>query len=274
MSDQPTSRAGSSSPAPAAASAASPSPTSWARTASSPGRPPNTQHPDPLRPRPSHYPPKAKRVISLFMFGGVSHVDTFDPKPELDRQDGVPVSGKAGFDTMGRSAPGNLMKSPWAFKRYGQCGMEVSDLFPSIGACADDLALVRSMTSESNNHVPAVYHILTGSAFGGRPGLGSWVTYGLGTENQSLPAFVVMTDPRALVGGGASNWSSGFLPSNFQGVQFRSSGLPVLNLRPPKEIPPHEQKEQLDLIGKLNEEFLRTRPAEQELAARIRTYEL
>ena len=229
---------------------------------------------DPLAPRPSHFPGKAKRVISLFMFGGVSHVDSFDPKSELERQDGASVAGRPGFDTMGRSAPGKLMRSPWAFRNYGKCGMPVSDLFPNIGGCADEIALVRSMKSESNNHVPAVYHILSGSAFGGRPGLGSWVTYGLGTENQNLPAFVVMTDPRALVGGGATNWSAGFLPSNYQGVQFRSAGLPVLNLRPPKDIPPHKQKEQLDLIGKLNEEFLRTRPAEQELAARIRTYEL
>lgn len=230
--------------------------------------------PDPLKARPSHYAGKAKRVISIFLFGGLSHIDSFDPKAELDRQDGVSVAGRPGFDTMGRSAPGKLMKSPWGFKQYGQCGMPVSDLFPHIAGCVDDLALIRSMKSESNNHVPALYHMLTGSTFGGRPGLGSWITYGLGTENQNLPAFVVMTDPRHLVGGGASNWNSGFLPANFQGVQFRSSGLPVLNLKPPKEIPPEKQKEQIDLINRLNEEFLRERPAEQELAARIRTYEL
>ena len=229
---------------------------------------------DPLQPRPPHFPAKAKRVISLFLFGGLSHIDSFDPKVELDRQDGVSVAGRPGFDTGGRSAPGKLMKSPWAFKQYGQCGMPVSELFPHIGTHADELALIRSMTSESNNHVPAVYHMLTGSTFGGRPGLGSWVVYGLGTENQNLPAFVVMTDPRALVGGGAANWNSGFLPSNFQGVQFRSSGLPVLNLRPPKDVAPEAQRAQLDLIGKLNEEFQRERPGEADLAARIRTYEL
>jgi hypothetical protein len=230
--------------------------------------------PNPLAARPPHFPVKAKRVISLFMFGGISHIDTFDPKIELERQDGVSVAGRPGFDTGGRSAPGKLMKSPWKFKNYGQCGMPVSELFPTLGQCADDLALIRSMKSESNNHVPAVYHMLTGSTFGGRPGLGSWVTYGLGTENQNLPAFVVMTDPRALVGGGAANWNSGFLPSNFQGVQFRSTGLPVLNLKPPKDVSPEGQKESLDLIGKLNEEFLRTHPGEQELSARIRAYEL
>nr|WP_309695938.1 DUF1501 domain-containing protein [Armatimonas sp.] len=229
---------------------------------------------DPLAPKKSHFPPKAKRVISIFCFGGLSHMDTFDPKPELTKQDGVSVAGRKEFDTGGRSAPGKLMKSPWAFKHYGKCGMPVSDLLPHIGACADDLGLIRSMRSESNNHVPAVYHMLTGSILAGRPGLGSWVSYGLGTENQNLPAFVVMTDPRALVGGGAGNWSAGFLLSNYQGVQFRSSGLPVLNLKPPTGLSPEKQREQLDFLHQLNDEFLRERPQEQELAARIRSYEL
>lgn len=229
---------------------------------------------NPLAPKKPHYAAKAKRVISIFCFGGLSHMDTFDPKPELDKNDGMSVAGKKEFDTGGRSAPGKLMKSPWAFKNYGKCGMPVSDLLPNIGGCADDLALIRSMRSESNNHVPAVYHMLTGSILAGRPGLGSWVTYGLGTENQNLPAFVVMTDPRALVGGGAGNWSSGFLPSNYQGVPFRSTGLPVLNLKPPSGLSPEKQREQLQFLEKLNEEFLRERPQEQELAARIRSYEL
>lgn len=229
---------------------------------------------NPLAPKKPHYAPKAKRVISIFCFGGLSHMDTFDPKPELDKNDGKSVADKKEFDTGGRSAPGKLMKSPWAFKNYGKCGMPVSDLLPNIGGCADDLALIRSMRSESNNHVPAVYHMLTGSILAGRPGLGSWVTYGLGTENQNLPAFVVMTDPRALVGGGAGNWSSGFLPSNYQGVPFRSTGLPVLNLKPPSGLSPEKQREQLQFLEKLNEEFLRERPQEQELAARIRSYEL
>lgn len=232
------------------------------------------QSADPLAPRPPHFAPRVKRVISLFMFGGISHIDTFDPKIELTKQDGASVAGRPGFDTGGRSAPGRLMKSPWQFKQYGQCGMPVSDLLPNIGACADDIALIRSMRSDSNNHVPAVYHMLTGSILSGRPGLGNWVTYGLGTENQNLPAFVVMTDPRALVGGGAGNWSSGFLPSNYQGVQFRSQGLPVLNLKPPSGVTPQQQREQLDFIGKLNEEFGRGYQGEQELAARIRAYEL
>jgi hypothetical protein len=233
-----------------------------------------TETQNPLAPKKPHYAPKAKRVISIFCFGGLSHMDTFDPKPELDKSDGMSVAGKKEFDTGGRSAPGKLMKSPWAFKKYGQCGMPVSDLLPHIGACADDLALIRSMRSESNNHVPAVYHMLTGSILAGRPGLGSWVTYGLGTENQNLPAFVVMTDPRALVGGGAGNWSAGFLPSNYQGVPFRSTGLPVLNLKPPTGLSVEKQREQLRFLEKLNEEFLRERPQEQELSARIRSYEL
>ena len=229
---------------------------------------------DPLHAKAPHFPAKAKRVISIFLFGGCSHVDSFDPKTELTRQDGVSVAGRKGFDTGGRSAPGKLMKSPWAFKNYGKCGMPVSDLFPNIGSCADELAVVRSMTSASNNHVPAVYHMLTGSTISGRPGLGSWVTYGLGTENENLPAFVVMTDPRALVGGGAGNWNSGFLPASYQGVQFRSTGLPVLNLRPLEGVTPERQREELDYVHKANDAYLRAHPGEQELAARIRSYEL
>jgi hypothetical protein len=229
---------------------------------------------DPLHARPPHFPAKAKRIISIFLFGGCSHVDSFDPKAELLKQDGVSVAGRPGFDTGGRSAPGKLMKSPWQFQNYGKCGMPVSDLFPNIGACADDLAVIRSMTSASNNHVPAVYHMLTGSIISGRPGLGSWVTYGLGTENENLPAFVVMTDPRALVGGGAGNWNSGFLPASYQGVQFRSTELPVLNLKPPAGVSPDRQRAELNFIDQANESYLREHPGEQELAARIRTYEL
>jgi hypothetical protein len=240
----------------------------------SPIQSPQSALQNPLAPRPAHFPAKAKRVISLFMFGGISHVDTFDPKAELDKQDGASVSGRPGFDTMGRSAPGKLMKSPWAFHRYGKSGLPVSDLLPNLGGCVDDIAFLRSIQSDSNNHVPALYHMLTGSTLGGRPGLGSWVTYGMGTENQNLPAFVVMTDPRALVGGGSGNWSSGFLPSNYQGVQFRGAGLPVLNLKPPKNSSPQEQKQAIEFINRLNEEYLRDHPGEQEMAARIRSYEL
>jgi Protein of unknown function (DUF1501) len=229
---------------------------------------------DPMKARSPHFPGKAKRVISIFLFGGLSHIDSFDPKEELTKQDGVSVAGRKGFDTGGRSAPGHLMKSPWGFKRYGKSGLPVSDLFPNIGGCIDDLAQIRSMTSASNNHVPAVYHMLTGSTISGRPGLGSWVTYGLGTENENLPAFIVMTDPRALVGGGAGNWNSGFLPASYQGVQFRSTGLPVLNLTPPAAQSGSSQRQELDFLHKMNDEFLRSHPGEQELAARIRAYEL
>lgn len=229
---------------------------------------------DPLAPKAPHFTPRARRVISIFLFGGLSHIDSFDPKSELDRQDGQSVAGRPGFDTMGRSAPGRLMKSPWKFTRHGECGLPVSDLFPHIGRHADRLALIRSMRSESNNHVPALYHMLTGSTLSGRPGLGSWVTYGLGTVNRNLPGFVVMTDPRALVGGGAGNWSSGFLPANFQGIHFRSSGQPVLDLQPPAGISAARQREKIDLINRLNENLAARHPEETELAARIRAYEL
>ena len=229
---------------------------------------------DPLAPRIPHYPAKIKRVISVFCFGGLSHMDSFDPKPELTRMDGTPVSGNPKFDTGGRSAPGKLMKSPWEFRNYGQSGMSVSSLFPNIAKHVDEFALIRSMKSDSNNHVPAVYHMLTGSILAGRPGLGSWASYGLGTENRSLPSFVVMTDPRALVGGGAGNWSNGFLPANHQGVLFRSQGLPVLNLTPPKGISDAEQRASLKHLEALNTSFTSERPLEQELAARMRSYEL
>ncbi len=229
---------------------------------------------DPMHPRKPHFPGKVKRVISIFLFGGLSQVDSFDPKIELEKQDGQSVVGRKGFDTGGRSAPGHLMKSPWGFKRYGKSGLPVSDLFPNIGTCVDDLAQIRSMTSASNNHVPAVYHMLTGSTISGRPGLGSWITYGLGTENENLPGFIVMTDPRALVGGGAGNWNSGFLPASYQGVQFRSTGLPVLNLNPPTGVTRESERQELDFLHRMNDEYLRSHPGEQELAARIRTYEL
>jgi hypothetical protein len=229
---------------------------------------------DPLAPRIPHYPAKIKRVISVFCFGGLSHMDSFDPKPELTRMDGTAVSGNPKFDTGGRSAPGKLMKSPWEFRNYGQSGMPVSSLFPNIAKHVDEFALIRSMKSDSNNHVPAVYHMLTGSILAGRPGLGSWVSYGLGTENRSLPSFVVMTDPRALVGGGAGNWSNGFLPANHQGVLFRSQGLPVLNLTPPKGVSDAEQRASLKHLEALNAGFASQRPLEQELAARMRSYEL
>lgn len=229
---------------------------------------------DPLAARKPHYPAKVKRVISIFLFGGLSHIDSFDPKVELTTKDGASVAGNPKFDTGGRSAPGKLMKPPWDFSQHGQCGMPVSSLFPNIAKHVDEIALVRSMKSESNNHVPAVYHMLTGSTLAGRPGLGSWLSYGLGTENRSLPSFVVMTDPRALVGGGAGNWTNGFLPSNHQGVLFRSQGLPVLNLRPPTGVTDRNQRAALDALHTLNDEFLAGRPFEQELAGRMRSYEL
>ena len=199
--------------------------------------------PDPMAPKPPHYRPKAKRVISLFMFGGISHMDTFDPKPELDRSHGLSVAGNPKFDTGGRSAPGKLMKSPWAFRNYGKCGMPVSDLLPNIGKHADDLALIRSMTSESNNHVPAVYFMLSGSILAGRPGLGSWVTYGLGSENRNLPGFVVMTDPRALVGGGAGNWNSGFYRRITKGYRSAAPACPCsISSRQPTKATPSSAK--------------------------------
>jgi hypothetical protein len=233
----------------------------------------STRDINPLAPKLPMLPPKAKSVIFLFMYGGVSHVDTFDPKPELTTYDGLPLTGKGEIKTF-FGHPGNLMKSPFQFGRYGQSGREVSELFPHLAGCVDDLCFVRSMYCDSNNHAPALFEMNTGSIQQGYPSLGSWVTYGLGTENQDLPAFVVMTDRRGGPIGGAPNWSSGFMPATYQGTVFRASGTPILDLAPPDGITPEMQRCGLDLLGKLNEEHLRQNEGDRDLDARIAAYEL
>src|SRR5262249_30195859 len=160
-----------------------------------------------LAPRPPHFPAKAKAVISIFCYGGVSHVDTFDPKPELLRRQGEAMTGK-GDVVVSQGHPGGLMPSPWSFRRYSQCRMDVSELFPHVAQHADRIAFVRSMYTSSNDHAPALFEMNTGSVLTGRPSMGSWVTYGLGTENQNLPAFIVFTDPRGGPIGGAPNWAT------------------------------------------------------------------
>src|SRR3982751_364057 len=159
-----------------------------------------------------HFPPRATAVISLFMSGGVSHVDTFDPKPALTKYAGQPLDGKVGGDIVARQGnPGPLMPSPFSFKKYGQSGIEVSELFPNVGAHVDDIAFVRSVFGQSNDHVQATYEMQTGQVRMGYPSLGSWVTYGLGSENASLPAYVVIQDARGGPLGGVNDWSSGFI---------------------------------------------------------------
>jgi hypothetical protein len=228
---------------------------------------------NPLAPKTPHFPAKAKAVISIFCYGGVSQMDTFDPKPELYRRRGEALTGK-GEVVVSQGNPGGLMPALWEFKRYGQCGMEVSDLFPNVGALADDIALVRSMYGLSNDHGPALFHMNTGSVLPGHPSMGSWVTYGLGTENQNLPAYVVFTDPRGGPIGGAPNWGNGYMPAAYQGTQFRSTGDPIVDLKPGEDMAPGRQRRWLDLLGKLNAEHAAKNPEDTELSARIASYEL
>ncbi len=228
----------------------------------------------PLAARNSHFEPRAKSVISLFMSGGVSHIDTFDPKPMLTKYHGQPLSSK-GRVRVRQGYPGPLMKSPFEFKKYGQSGIEVSELFPHIGGMIDDIALIRSGKGRSNDHVVAHYEWNTGSLLMGFPSVGSWVTYGLGSENQNLPGFVVVYDHRGGPFSGPANWGAGYLPAAYQGTVFRSAGDPILDLRPPeKYVSAEQQRSRLDHLAVLNEEHAKKYPGSTELAARIASYEL
>lgn len=220
-----------------------------------------------------HHRPTAKRVLMLFMSAGVSHVDTFDHKPELERFAGQPISGKGNVEDVFFRKPGKLMPSPFKFKRYGASGKWCSELFPHMGSKVDDLTFVHSMVAEQNSHGPAMYHFSTGHPRNGYPSVGAWVTYALGSASRDLPAFVVMMD-RGRPPGSTANWGNGFLPARHQGVAFRTSGDPILDLSPPSGYRPESQRASFELLAKLNAEHLRRHPAEGELAARIEAYEL
>jgi hypothetical protein len=229
----------------------------------------------PLAAKPPHFPAKAKHVVFLFMNGAPSHVDTFDPKPELGKHHGqkytakdVPVVGSNGRPV------GHLMQSPFPFTKHGQSGLEISSLFPHTAKFADDLCVIRSMYTDTAAHASGCLQMNTGSVIIGRPSLGSWLSYGLGTDNESLPSFVVMTDPRGGPISGASNWTAGYMPAAYQGTLFRASGTPLLDLATPPGVSPQTQRRALDLLNDLNEEHLKARPGETELAARIASYEL
>jgi Protein of unknown function (DUF1501) len=228
---------------------------------------------NPYAPRQPHFAPRAKSVISLFMSGGVSHLDTFDPKPALEKYAGQPLTGK-GDVVVRQGNPGPLMPSPFSFRKYGQCGMDVSELFPMMAQHVDELAFLRSVYGKSNDHVQATYELNTGKIQMGLPSVGSWVTYGLGSENQSLPAFVVIYDHRGGPLGGPANWSAGYMPAAYQATVFRSAGDPIIDLKPPAEVSPEQQRDRLDLLAKLNELDLKSYPGSSELAARISSYEL
>lgn len=228
----------------------------------------------PLTAKPSHFKPRAKSVISIFLSGGVSHVDTFDPKPMLEKHHGEPLTG-FGEIKVRQGYPGPLMKSPYKFKEYGQNGITVSEIFPNIASIIDEFALIRSLTGKSSDHVLSHYEWNTGTILMGFPSVGSWVTYGLGSVNQNLPAFVVIYDRRGGPFSGPSNWSAGYLPAAFQGTVFRSSGDPILDLAPPsKYLTPEEEKMRLDHLTWLNQNHAEKNPGSTELAARIASYEL
>src|SRR5215510_1369524 len=228
---------------------------------------------NPYAPKKPHFAPRAKSVISLFMSGGVSHIDTFDPKPALEKYAGQPLTGK-GEIVVRQGDPGPLMPSPFSFRKHGQCGMDVSELFPLMAQHVDELAFVRSLYGKSNDHVQATYELNTGKIQMGLPSVGSWVTYGLGSESQSLPAFVVIYDHRGGPLGGPANWSAGFMPAAYQATVFRSAGDPIIDLKPPAEVSPEQQRDRLDLLARLNELDLKKYPGSSELAARISSYEL
>lgn len=223
---------------------------------------------NPLAPRIAHFPAKAEAVIWLFMEGAPSSADTFDYKPELNKRDGQTID----IDVFNGN-PGPLMKSPFAFQQYGQSGAWVCEKYPNVAKHVDDFAFIKSLHSDSNDHVPALYQINTGIARPGFPSAGAWVTYGLGSECENLPGYVVLGNTQG-VKGGPLNWSSGFLPSAHQGTLFRSNGNPILNLNRPSDVTDDDQRRQLDLLSALNTEHLKQHPDEPELLGRIQSFEL
>lgn len=221
--------------------------------------------------------PKAERIICLFQNGGPSQMDLFDPKPELSKLDGKPFPGKQKVETLSPSASGNLLGSPFVFKPAGKSGMLLSELIPHTAGIADDISLIRSMTTESVCHETALRIAHSGHPLAtDRPSMGSWLSYGLGTLNQNLPAFVVLPDPGGLPINGTLNWSAGWLPAQHQGTPFNVGDLstaPVLNLRTPKRLTDSARQRQLTLIRRLNEQHATRFPENTELEARLKDFE-
>jgi hypothetical protein len=230
---------------------------------------------NPLAPKTPHHTPRAQRVLFLFMSGGPSHLETFDPKPDLQRLHGQRLPDSFGPVKTRRAVDKNkLLATKHTFTKHGQSGIEVSDLLPHTAACVDDLCVLRGCHGDSVTHPESVYLMNTGSILMGKPSLGSWVAYGLGTENQNMPAYAVLPDPSGWVKGGAPAWGNGFLPAAYQGTVLRGGASPILNLDTPKGVNGEQQRRTLDLINRLNQEHLHEREADSELAARIAAYEL
>jgi hypothetical protein len=234
---------------------------------------PQPQTPNAQRPTP-HLPAKADSIIFLFMEGGPSHLDLFDPKPELQRLAGQPLPASYGKPITSMGTAGNaLLPTKRAFRPYGQSGIEVSDWYPHVAQHADKLCVLRSCWADGINHVGSVCQMNTGAILAGRPAMGAWVQYGLGSVNKNLPGFVILLDDREPFGG-PKNWSSGFMPATYQGTQFRPDGPPILNLTPPKTLSMEQQRGKLDFIQALNQRFGKGREDYSELDARVSAYEL
>jgi hypothetical protein len=218
-------------------------------------------------------PAKAKSVIFLFMYGGPSHVDTFDYKPKLYPLDGKTIDVKT-FGRGGKRSQSRVVGPKWQFKQYGQCGKHVSDLFPHLATCVDDIGFIHSMTADSPIHGSAMLQMNTGRILSGSPCLGSWVNYGLGSVSEDLPGFAVMLDPTGGPISGAKNWSSGYMPASYEGTVLRSAGDPILDLQPPTGVTAPIQRRILDTLRDFNSEHASTRADNSSLAARIASYEL
>ena len=226
-----------------------------------------------LKPKPPHFKPRAKAMISLFMQGGPSHLDLFDPKPELEKYDGKKFPGDIKYDNAAQ-ASSKVLASPWKFKKHGQCGTELSELLPHLAEIVDDITLIRSTQTGVDNHGQSLYALNSGRFQAGRPTLGSWITYGLGTESQELPAYVALTDPAGLPVVGVENWTNGWLPSLFQGTVVRPREPRILNLDAPEHMKGAAQEKYLSFLDQLNHQHLRQHPGELDLEARIASYEL
>jgi hypothetical protein len=228
---------------------------------------------NPLAARKPHFAPRARSIIFLFMVGGPSPIDLFDPKPALDRWNGKPLPPSFGMPisqfTRGDTP---LLASTRKFKKHGKSGMDLSDLMPNLSACVDDICYLRSCWCTSTVHAPAMYHLHSGRTTMGYPSLGSWVVYGLGSVNDNLPAYCVLLQPEGTPEGGAPCWGAGFLPTVYQGTLLRKGANPILNLRPPAGADGERQKRTLDLLRQMNEVELR--PGDREFEARIASYEL
>jgi len=220
------------------------------------------------------FAPRAKSVIFLFMYGGPSQMDTFDPKPALDRWHGKPIPVFRKEDAFNAATKATAMRSPYTFAKHGQSGLDICEKFPHLARHADKLCVIRSLHADSNNHGPALFQMNSGFVQSGHPSMGSWVTYGLGSENENLPGYVVLTDRNGAPVNGAMNWSNGFMPATYQGVPFQSAGSPILYLKRPEGVTVAQQRRRLDLIRKWNERYSAANPTESALAARVAAYEL